>query len=132
MAHEALHAIYMHPSRRGSRNPKLWNIAVDYIVNGTVMEDFKARKMDPKEEFSKNLGRYMNLQNFCILIRDPFAKIAGFEDLNPTVEDPNGKVIEMPGPNEDRDLTAEEQKELRTSREGCQVLLRGCAILMRK
>jgi predicted metal-dependent peptidase len=116
--HEAFHAIYLHPMRRGSRNPKLWNIAVDYIVNGTVMEDFKARKMDPKEEFSKNLGRYMNLQNFCILIRDPFAKIAGFEDLNPTVEDPNGKVIEMPGPNEDRDLTAEEQKELERREKG--------------
>lgn len=116
--HEAFHAIYLHPMRRGSRNPKLWNIAVDYIVNGTVMEDFKARKMDPKEEFAKNLGRYMNLQNFCQLVKDPFAKIPGFEDLNPSVEDPNGKVVELPGPNEDRDLTVEEQKELERREKG--------------
>src|ERR1700722_15531637 len=30
VAHEAFHAMYTHPSRRGSRMPKLWNIAVDY------------------------------------------------------------------------------------------------------
>ena len=28
-AHEAWHAIYMHPARIGRRNPKLWNICVD-------------------------------------------------------------------------------------------------------
>src|SRR5271167_3613900 len=54
-AHEAWHAIYMHPARRGSRIPKLWNIAVDYIVNGTIMEDFKHRKMPPEETFTKHL-----------------------------------------------------------------------------
>ena len=99
--HEAWHAIYMHPSRRGSRNPKLWNIAVDYIVNGTVMEDFKARKRDAALEFNKNLGRYMDLQQFCQLVKNPFAKIPGFEDLNPTAEDPQGKPVELPAPGED-------------------------------
>src|ERR1035437_4819133 len=93
--HEAWHAIYMHPQRRGSRNPKLWNIAVDYIVNGTVMEDFKARKKDAATEFSKNLGKYMTLPQFCTLVENPFAKIPGCEDLNPTVQDPNAKLPEM-------------------------------------
>lgn len=117
-AHEAWHAIYMHPSRRGSRNPKLWNIAVDYIVNGTVMEDFKSRKKDPAVEFTKNLGRYMPLDKFCELVKDPFAKIVGFEDINPTVEDPNAPTVELPGPCEDRELTAEERKLLEKREKG--------------
>ena len=110
--HEAWHAIYMHPSRRGSRNPKLWNIAVDYIVNGTVMEDFKSRKKDAAMEFNKNLGRYMKLDQFCELVKDPWAKIPGFEDLNPSAEDPDGKPVEMPAPGDDRELTPEERKML--------------------
>src|SRR5271169_5538749 len=113
-AHEAWHAIYMHPSRRGSRLPKLWNIAVDYIVNGTVMEDFKARKKDPAGEFSKNLGRYMPFNIFCELVKNPFQKIPGFEDITPVIQDPNANSpsCELPGPNEDRELTPQERKEL--------------------
>lgn len=107
--HEAWHAIYMHPQRRGSRLPKLWNIAVDYIVNGTVMEDFKARKMDPKEMFTKHLGKYMTLSQYAELLKDPFAKIPGFEDLQPGTNSP---PVSLPAPDEDRELTPQEQKEL--------------------
>ncbi len=107
--HEAWHAIYMHPQRRGSRLPKLWNIAVDYIVNGTVMEDFKARKMDPKEMFSKHLGKYMTLLQYAELLKDPFTKIPGFEDLQSNTTTPS---IKLPAPDEDRELTPEEQQEL--------------------
>jgi predicted metal-dependent peptidase len=111
-AHEAWHAIYMHPIRRGSRNPSLWNIAVDYIVNGTVMEDLKARKKDAPMEFSKNLGRYMTLPQFCEMIKNPFAKIDGFEDINPKMHDPDAPVVKLPAPDEDRELTPEECAEL--------------------
>jgi len=118
-AHEAWHAIYMHPARRGSRNPRLWNIAVDYIVNGTVMEDFTARKKDAALEFSKNLGRYMPLDKFCRLVADPFAKIEGFEDINPTAHDLNAPMAELPAPTEDRELTPEEQRTLEKREKGC-------------
>ncbi len=107
--HEAWHALYMHPQRRGSRLPKLWNIAVDYIVNGTVMDDFKARGMDAKKHFTDHLGRFMSLKNYAELLKNPFAKIKGFEDLNPL--EPDSKT-NLPSPTEDRDLTPEEQKEL--------------------
>ena len=109
--HEAWHAIYMHPQRRGSRLPKLWNIAVDYIVNGTVMDDFKARKMDPKDMFTKHLGRYWSLTQYMEMLKDPFAKIKGMEDFDPLAEsnDPN---VPLPPANEDRELTAKEIKEL--------------------
>lgn len=109
--HEAWHAIYMHPQRRGSRLPKLWNIAVDFIVNGTVMDDFKARKMDPKEMFSKHLGKYMTLQQYADMLKDPFAKLKGFEELDPMADNAPSDV-ELPAPNEDRELTPKEIKEL--------------------
>lgn len=114
-AHEAWHAIYMHPQRRGSRNPKLWNIAVDYIVNGTVMDDFKARKMDPKEMFTKHLGKYMTLPQYIEKIKDPFggsAGVKGPDDIVLNPEDLLAPKVELPAPNEDRELTAEEAKEL--------------------
>ena len=34
MTHEVLHAALLHPLRRGRRNPELWNIACDIVVNG--------------------------------------------------------------------------------------------------
>lgn len=110
-AHEAWHAIYMHPQRRGSRLPKLWNIAVDYIVNGTVMEDFKARGMNAEENFTKHLGRFMTLKDYCTLLENPHAVIKGFEDLKMADVDSN-PVVDLPNANEDRELTPEEQKEL--------------------
>lgn len=112
-AHEAWHAIYMHPARRGSRLPKLWNIAVDYIVNGTIMDDFKVRKMNPSETFTKHLGRFMTLKDYAELLKNPFATIKGFEDLKPgdAADNPAGS-IDLPAANVDRELTPEEQKEL--------------------
>jgi predicted metal-dependent peptidase len=109
--HEAWHAIYMHPSRRGSRLPKLWNIAVDFIVNGTVMDDFKARKMNAAEMFQKHLGKYMTLPQYAELLKDPFKKIKGLEEIDPVVVGTPSDV-DLPSPNEDRELTAKEIKEL--------------------
>jgi predicted metal-dependent peptidase len=117
-AHEAWHAMYMHPSRRGARNPKLWNIAVDYIVNGTVMADLRTRKHDPASEFTKYLGRYMPLKTFIEMVKNPFKKLPGFEDLNPMAADANQKGIALPGPTEDRNLTTAEQKELERREKG--------------
>jgi predicted metal-dependent peptidase len=36
VAHELGHCIFEHFMRRGSRDPKLWNIAGDYIINNTL------------------------------------------------------------------------------------------------
>jgi predicted metal-dependent peptidase len=110
-SHEAWHALYMHPQRRGSRLPKLWNIAVDYIVNGTVMEDFKARKLNPGESFSKHLGKFMTLPQYAELLMNPFKTQKGFEDLKPEEHSSSSDVV-LPAPNVDRELTAKELQEL--------------------
>ncbi len=36
LLHEILHAALLHPSRLRERDPHLWNIAADIIVNGTI------------------------------------------------------------------------------------------------
>lgn len=111
-AHEAWHAIYMHPQRRGSRLPKLWNIAIDFIVNGMVMEDFIARKHDPDEMFSKHLGKFMTLGQYAERLKNPFAPITGLEGLPSEQVDATIPIIDLPHANEDRELTLQEQKEL--------------------
>ncbi|MBV9258678.1 MAG: hypothetical protein JO215_11730 [Ktedonobacteraceae bacterium] len=37
MAHEVLHAALLHVARRGVREPILWNIAADIVVNGMIL-----------------------------------------------------------------------------------------------
>jgi predicted metal-dependent peptidase len=105
-SHEAWHAIYLHPQRRGSRIPKLWNIAVDYIVNGMCMEDFKARKMDPKDNFTKHLGKFITLKDYAEILKNPFGKIPE------AIKAGTAPKVKMPKANEDRSLTEKEQKEL--------------------
>ena len=39
MGHEVLHCVYDHMDRRGSRDPRLWNIANDYVVNMDLVEN---------------------------------------------------------------------------------------------
>lgn len=36
LLHELLHAALLHPLRLGERDPHLWNIAADIVVNGTI------------------------------------------------------------------------------------------------
>jgi predicted metal-dependent peptidase len=39
LLHEVLHAALLHVHRRGSRDPKTWNIAADIVVNGIIMDE---------------------------------------------------------------------------------------------
>lgn len=38
MAHELLHVSLRHQTRRQGRDPYLWNVACDYVINGWLME----------------------------------------------------------------------------------------------
>ena len=38
ICHEVLHCVYDHLGRRGGRDPKIWNMANDYIVNWTCKD----------------------------------------------------------------------------------------------
>lgn len=111
-AHEAWHAIYMHPQRRGKRNPKLWNIAVDFIVNGTVMDDIRIKGNDPSDMFRKHLGNFVTLAQYAEHIKNPFVPMPGIENFIPEPEDEDEPKVDLPKADEDRELTEEEKKEL--------------------
>ncbi len=68
IAHEAFHAIYMHPQRRGGRHPWLWNIAVDYIVNYNIMADLKSRGFEGGKFFQEHLGEFIELKKYADLL----------------------------------------------------------------
>jgi len=38
LVHEALHVALLHPIRRQNRDPRLWNVACDYVVNPIVIQ----------------------------------------------------------------------------------------------
>jgi len=65
IAHEAFHAIYMHPQRRGGRQPWLWNVAVDYIVNFNILADLKTRGFDGTKVFTEHLGNFIELYKYA-------------------------------------------------------------------
>lgn len=44
LAHETLHIVYKHSTRRNGRNPERWNIAADYLIN-QILSDEKIGKM---------------------------------------------------------------------------------------
>lgn len=68
IAHEAFHAIYMHPQRRGGRHPWLWNIAVDYIVNFNILADLKTRGFDGPKVFKEHLGDFIELHKYADIL----------------------------------------------------------------
>ena len=39
LAHETLHCVLQHMHRRGNRNPNRWNMAADYVINKTLIEE---------------------------------------------------------------------------------------------
>lgn len=73
VGHEGWHSILTHPTRRGSRNPSLWNIAVDIKANFNLMDDLRNRGFyDPSLVFQKELGDFITLKEYSAFLRDPF------------------------------------------------------------
>ena len=104
--HEALHAHLMHPSRRGSRLPRLYNIAIDYKVNHVALMDLKARgRKEYIKDFKEELGDFIELEELAQLYRDPFnppERLAHFnpihnlrEQADPAYQHPGDKAPPM-------------------------------------
>jgi predicted metal-dependent peptidase len=84
--HESTHSLYNHPDRRGSRHPRLWNIAVDYKVNFLAMEDLRTRGLkDYPKIFTENLGEYITLKEYASFLKDPFNPPPRLAHFNPTL-----------------------------------------------
>ena len=59
LAHEVMHPALNHHTRRGDRNPKLWNFAADYAINPVIID---AGLNLPKGVLLNNAYRGMNAE----------------------------------------------------------------------
>lgn len=58
LCHEILHCVGEHMSRRGNRNPKLWNYATDYAINPILNAEADANFAWPKNPDGTQMGLY--------------------------------------------------------------------------
>lgn len=68
VAHEILHCIYDHLGRRGGRDPKLLNMAQDYVINYTLVED-KCGKMPESGLYDKRFPDTMSSEEVYEVLR---------------------------------------------------------------
>lgn len=72
MAHEVLHAALLHVPRRGQRDPLLWNLAADIVVNGTILS---------QEDFALPSGHVRNKQLEHLSVEEVYHKLQSQPDL---------------------------------------------------
>ncbi len=58
LCHEILHCVGEHMSRRGNRNPKLWNYATDYAINPILNSEADANFAWPKNPDGSRMGLF--------------------------------------------------------------------------
>jgi predicted metal-dependent peptidase len=56
-AHEVLHNVFDHLSRRGDRDPQIWNIAADYAINQILVDERVGEKITIVKIFQDNKYR---------------------------------------------------------------------------
>lgn len=67
MQHEGYHVIFFHPKRGKGKMPKVWNIAVDYVVNACIWTDHD--KTHRKGQlFGGNIGAPLSFKDLLAFI----------------------------------------------------------------
>lgn len=85
LMHEAWHVILMHPARRGSRLPTLYNIAIDFKVDNVIFEDLKSRGFHKNVDmFKEHLGDFISLNEYAQFLKDPFNPPEKLKHMSPT------------------------------------------------
>jgi predicted metal-dependent peptidase len=133
--HEVMHCVYSHMDRRGSRDPRLWNVAGDFVINLELVDyglgklikrkgsidpcyDEKYRNMYTEEIYNliKDVPKFngSNMDSFDVHIDlDGNASGAGLDpDENKGRCNPNGKS-DPTGKNGPIPMTEEERRFLR-------------------
>jgi predicted metal-dependent peptidase len=84
VAHEVEHCVYDHMSRRGSRKPKMWNAAADYVINWELHENNVGKLPDPKTSgvqacFDAKYKGMFAEEVYELLLNDPDQKFPEFD-----------------------------------------------------
>jgi len=84
VAHEVEHCVYDHMSRRGSRKPKMWNAAADFVINYELHEHNVGKLPDPKTSgvqacFDNKYKGMFAEEVYELLLKDPKANWPEFD-----------------------------------------------------
>lgn len=117
LAHELLHCIGDHMTRRQDRNPLIWNYACDYAINPVLDgEDFGQAKNEtawPKNEDGSRMGlleeKYsgMRAEDIYEIIKDKPLPKQEDQDLGNVVDE----GTPLPGPSEGLEIQIEEGED---------------------
>lgn len=84
VAHEVEHCVYDHMSRRGSRKPKMWNAAADFVINYELHEHSVGKLPDPKTSgvqacFDAKYKGMFAEEVYELLLKDPNQNFPEFD-----------------------------------------------------
>jgi predicted metal-dependent peptidase len=68
LLHEVLHAALLHVARRGGRDPQLWNIAADIVVNGIILRE--GYDLPPGGVVDRRLEKFSVEEVYELLLRE--------------------------------------------------------------
>jgi predicted metal-dependent peptidase len=84
ICHEGVHTYFSHSARKGNRNYKLFNIALDFKVNNFLMKDLVSRGIrEPSKLFKEHLGDFINLTEYTAILKNPFAPPERLDYMSP-------------------------------------------------
>jgi predicted metal-dependent peptidase len=106
IAHEVEHCVYDHMSRRGSRKPKVWNAAADYVINYELHEHRVGKLPNPKTSgvtpcFDSKYKGMFTEELYEQLLKDPNQNFPEFD------------IHLEPGDGKGEPMTEEERRVLR-------------------
>lgn len=131
IVHEVLHAALMHVPRRDSRQPLLWNIACDIVVNGMVASDDRLKLpegvvRDPRLE-------HLTVEEvYELVIRQPRAlqKHLAMQDLRPDLGEPTSGESEPSTGDRGQPMSAERRRQI--EERWNEVIAQAAAVAMRQ
>lgn len=120
LAHEVMHCAFKHFSRRGNRDPFIWNIAGDHVINNDLtVSGFKLPKpncCDPKYKNMNTEEVYDDLVKDAVQIKIQFSSGGSGEDGEK--QDPGrcGGVLDVPGDKTQQDAADQNwESQVRTA-----------------
>jgi len=105
LAHEVMHCVFLHHTRRGKRNPTVWNIAGDHLINLLLRQQ---NFILPNGALMDDRFSGMTVEQVYTILMDEFEKQGGAPGEG-TYQDPCGGVQDFSGDDGQGGDDAEEQ-----------------------
>lgn len=122
MCHEVMHVVYDHMARIGGREPQLWNIANDFVINGQIVDQgigkiiYREGKVEPCHD--KKYDGLISEEVYELLKKqqekekDKFNAVGFDFHIDPNMPtDPTGENGPIPMTDEQRKMLREEIKQ---------------------